>query len=276
VMECARGAKRAVLRDDTSHTRTRVRRRALIGALHFLQPPARLAGRLRAGLSPWRRPHRRGVRLAVPWWRTMSVWSESWQSVEARLRRVEECLRNAAAPAWRGGEFDRWDLDVRGGPLGAARLRMVLEEHGAGKQMVRFRSWPRCSKGATALAASSAAVAVLAGINDGGLVALVLGAIAVTIVAWILHDCATAAGILWSAVSGGSIEPTYDAPGEAVRLTYEFAAGPTKAPSVGQVPSEALQRASLTRSLSGNGHLVTGDSDPVALAGDARTEDYAP
>jgi GT2 family glycosyltransferase len=276
VVECARGAKRAVLRGDSSDTGTRLRRRALIGALHFLQPPARLAGRLRAGLSPWRRPHRRGIGLAVPRWRTMSAWSESWQSVEARLRGVEARLRDAAAPARRGGEFDRWDLDVRGGPFGAARLRMVLEEHGAGKQMVRFRSWPRCSKGATALAASSAAVAVLAGTNDAGLVALVLGAIAVAILAWILHDCATAAGILLSAVAGGSVEPMYDAPAGAIPLTYEIAAGPTTAPSAGQVASDALGRGSLTRPPSGNGYPVTGDGDHVALAGDGRTEDYAP
>ena len=44
-----------------------------------------------------------------------------------------------------GGEYDRWDVEVRGGTLGAARLFMTVEEHGAGKQLFRFRSWPRFS-----------------------------------------------------------------------------------------------------------------------------------
>src|SRR5207244_12714664 len=35
--------------------------------------------------------------------------------------------------------------EVRCGFLGAARLRMAIEEHGGGKQLVRFRAWPRVS-----------------------------------------------------------------------------------------------------------------------------------
>ena len=34
---------------------------------------------------------------------------------------------------------------MRGGLLGNARLRMVVEEHGGGKQLVRFRTWPKYS-----------------------------------------------------------------------------------------------------------------------------------
>ncbi len=29
--------------------------------------------------------------------------------------------------------------------LGAVRLRMAIEEHGAGRQLVRFRIWPKAS-----------------------------------------------------------------------------------------------------------------------------------
>ena len=42
-----------------------------------------------------------------------------------------------------GGDYDRWDVEVRGGVLAAARLFMTVEEHGAGKQLFRFRRWPR-------------------------------------------------------------------------------------------------------------------------------------
>jgi len=43
----------------------------------------------------------------------------------------------------RGGDFDRWDLEVRGGLFGCARMLMGIEEHGGGKQLVRFRTWPK-------------------------------------------------------------------------------------------------------------------------------------
>jgi hypothetical protein len=41
-----------------------------------------------------------------------------------------------------GGPFDRWDLVVRGGLLASAHILSVAEEHGAGKQMVRFSIRP--------------------------------------------------------------------------------------------------------------------------------------
>src|SRR5205085_2591593 len=42
----------------------------------------------------------------------------------------------------RGGRHDRWDLEVRGGFLGAARLLLGVEEHPGGHQMLRLRWWP--------------------------------------------------------------------------------------------------------------------------------------
>ena len=43
----------------------------------------------------------------------------------------------------RGGDFDRWDLEVRGGLFGYIRAVGMIEEHGAGKQLFRLRAWPR-------------------------------------------------------------------------------------------------------------------------------------
>jgi hypothetical protein len=54
-------------------------------------------------------------------------------------------LRDHGVTVRRGGSFDRWDLEVRGGLLGGARLSMVNEEHGRGQQLLRFRCWPRWS-----------------------------------------------------------------------------------------------------------------------------------
>ncbi len=43
-----------------------------------------------------------------------------------------------------GGDFDGWDLEVRGGRLGGVRALVVVEEHGAGRQLARLRAWPLC------------------------------------------------------------------------------------------------------------------------------------
>ena len=40
---------------------------------------------------------------------------------------------------------------MRGGLLGAVRLLATTEEHGAGRQLVRFRLWPKCSVQGSAL-----------------------------------------------------------------------------------------------------------------------------
>src|SRR5207248_3613885 len=110
-----------------------------------LQPLARLYGRLCHGLTPWRwlSALRADSALALPLPRTHTIWSERWQGPEERLQAIEAALRARGARVHRGGDYDRWDLEVRGGLLGAARTRLAIEEHGAGTQLVRFRSWSR-------------------------------------------------------------------------------------------------------------------------------------
>jgi len=149
----------------------------LTGAMYLLQPLARLVGRLRLGLTPWRR---RGVlRRGGLWPRTIVGWSTSWRSVQARLADIETCLRPQCMSVVRGGEYDRWDIQVRVGPLAAARLRVTAEEHGQGNQLVRVRVWPRPSRGLSALLLVFVALCLLA-INSGDVLsAFLLGLIAV-------------------------------------------------------------------------------------------------
>jgi GT2 family glycosyltransferase len=119
----------------------RFMRRGIVIVLHLMQPAVRQIGRTREGLTPWRL---RGVSgFALPRWRTCTHWSERWRSTEERLADLETELLNHKAVVIRGGNFDRWDLELRGGMLASARLRMTSEEHGAGHQLVRFRLWPR-------------------------------------------------------------------------------------------------------------------------------------
>lgn len=118
--------------------------RCLTGLLFLLQPLARLSGRTRHGLTPWRR--RGEFRFALPWPRTRLSWSEQWQAQHARLLDLEARLRPRCMTVLRGGDHDRWDVHVRLGSFGAARLRVAVEEHGHGRQLVRFRIWPRLSR----------------------------------------------------------------------------------------------------------------------------------
>jgi hypothetical protein len=147
--------------------------------LHLVQPIARLRGRLEHGLAPWRV---RGTRRRL--WRLLrvtSIWREAWKAPEARLESMHAALVQAGSVTARGGDYDDWDLEVRGGLLGGARLRLAVEEHGAGKQMLRSRTWMRVSRSVTALAAAGAAASIWA-FMDGALaigVGLGVGAVAV-------------------------------------------------------------------------------------------------
>ena len=135
-------------------------RRGLTAALFLFQPLARLAGRLRNGLSPWRRRLRPGA--AWPRSRTVQVWSESWRASEARVQELQDSLAANGGFVRSGGPFDRWDLDLRAGPLGGVKIRTAVEEHGSGRQLLRAKIWPRVSAGGAIVAALLAFLTVYA------------------------------------------------------------------------------------------------------------------
>ena len=129
---------------NTSQSRIhRLKLWSLTTFLHLLQPLARLHGRLRGGLTLWRRQETWACSFRFPRPRTSAIWSESWQSSEERLSNIEAMLRHRGTVVVRGGDYDRHDLEVRGGLFGSVRTRMAIEEHGGGKQLIRFRSWPK-------------------------------------------------------------------------------------------------------------------------------------
>ena len=117
--------------------------RGVTAFLHLLQPLARLGGRLSQGLTPWRLRTPDTFRIPTP--RSAELWSERWESVAGRLRTVEETLRAAGGIVRRGDAYESWDLELRGGMAGWARIRTCVEEHGGGRQLVRFRVWPGVS-----------------------------------------------------------------------------------------------------------------------------------
>jgi O-antigen biosynthesis protein len=178
--------------------------RLLTLGLYLLQPLARLTGRLRAGLAPWRPV--RGAALAPPRVWTAHVWREAGQEPAAWLRAIAGRLEAAGAAGRAGGAFDAWDLDVRGGALGGARLLLALEEHGAGRQLARVRAWPAARVGALA-AAGPAILALLAALDGAPVAGLILGIMALALAGRTLYECAAALGQVRAAVQGLDAAP---------------------------------------------------------------------
>lgn len=131
----------------------------LIVGLHIVQPAARLYGRIKFGLTPWRK---RGAgwsweHLCVLKSKTFLHWSEKWHSSEDYLLAVEKRLIEQQMIARRGGDFDRWDLQTGNKLFAYVRCLLTVEEHGGGRQYVKIRS-------TVSLAAFSLAVLLVMGV----------------------------------------------------------------------------------------------------------------
>jgi GT2 family glycosyltransferase len=169
---------------------SRLKLRSLTALLHLLQPVARLWGRLHGGLTPWGRS---SPGFSLPWPRTSTIWSEGWNPPEKTLQSIEASLRAYGVAFRRGGDYDRWDLEVRGGMHGAVRLLMADQVHEAGrKQLLIFRTWPLCSPGVVVLTLLFAALTIAAALDGAWAAAMVLGGVAVLLIIQQLQQCAAA------------------------------------------------------------------------------------
>jgi GT2 family glycosyltransferase len=173
LLQAGLGAARASFPSGPRSRVARLRLQGLTATLHLLHSASRLWGRLRHGLTPWRRHGASG--LSLPRRHTSATWTERWQAPEARLRDLELALRAAGTRVVRGGPYDRWDLQVRGGMFGAVRVLMAIEEHGAGRQLVRVRLWPRYSTPAVMLIVLVAGLSVWARVDHAGVVPVLFG-----------------------------------------------------------------------------------------------------
>jgi len=191
ITQAASSAAHARLRDPSRAALSRWKMRSLIFVLHLLQPAARLWGRVRHGLAPW---HLRGKsRWTLPRPRQLTIWSERWQPHTEWLEALEGALRDARAAVKRGGEYDRYELAVSGGPCGSARVQMAVEEHGEGRQYLRFRVWPKLRRGLfTSLFAGALAAAAFSDQAFGVAAVLASGALALPLSA--LRECGRAQG----------------------------------------------------------------------------------
>ncbi len=122
---------------------------------------------------------------------TSSMWSERYKAQEQRLDVLKATLREEAACVLLGGEHDRWDLEVRGGFFGAARLLMGVEDHGGG-QLVRLRCWPYIPTRGPVLTVGFAALSLGALHDDAWPAAAVLGLVALLSAVRTLEQCGAA------------------------------------------------------------------------------------
>jgi hypothetical protein len=121
--------------------------------------------------------------------RRMSVWTSRWEVPSSRLESVEEGLREKRKPVRRGGPYDRWDLHLSGGLLGAARMRMVCEDGDKGYQYARFEISPRYSVSAVVFICSLASAALAAGLGGAWSVSLILAACGFAVVRAMVRQC---------------------------------------------------------------------------------------
>jgi hypothetical protein len=139
--------------------------------------------------------------LALPLPRERTVWHERWRAPAAHRAACERALLRHGLLVRRGGPYDRWDLELRAGALGCARVLLAVEEHGQGRQLVRARLRPCGSRPALAGALACAAAAV-------GLTALgawpLAGATLLTgaaLALWVLRDTMAATGAMLRALA---------------------------------------------------------------------------
>ncbi|HEV2394749.1 MAG TPA: glycosyltransferase [Verrucomicrobiae bacterium] len=178
----------------------RLKRSIVTSCLHFIQPAARLWGRLCHGLTPWRR--RGSGQLVMPLPQAIDLWCQGdWQSAEQRLKSFEDTLRARGAAVIRGGAYDRWDLEVRGGLLGTARLMLVIEEHGEGRQYVRMRLWPIAKLSVLLAALLFACFAIVAALDLEWTAWALLNVPAILLVGRTLYECASSMSAIRQVVS---------------------------------------------------------------------------
>jgi O-antigen biosynthesis protein len=178
--------------------------RAVVAYLHFIQPIARLRGRIRGMLAPpevalpqAKRQASRGPRPALKEaWRALLLisgsvtedryWSESWTSADRVLAKITEWLRRSRAVRTieidEGWSDDR-DVSVFVGRWAWLDIRALVEDHGAGKGLLRVSTHLRPTTfgvvaavvlGAALLIAASTGVALRRPLPGGGAALLML------------------------------------------------------------------------------------------------------
>lgn len=200
VVQAAASAAKAAFPTPRHRSGERFRLRLITAGLHLAQPLARLKGRLTHGLTPWRQ---RGDSPAS--WRVREqhvLWSEVSQPVGAWLEHLCGALRGLHVVVMRGGDFDAWDLEVLVGRLGRARLLFAIEEHGGGRQLLRFRCSAHVAAVVGAPVVAAGALAATAAVHSAWTAAATLGFSAAAVGLIAAAQAAAAVGAVRAAITG--------------------------------------------------------------------------
>jgi hypothetical protein len=139
--------------------------------------------------------------MVLPRSRNFAIWSErQWRSAEQRLQALDALMRESGAAVVRGGDFDRWDLESRGGLFGSARAQMVIEEHGDNKQLVRLRVWPVGQPLALIVSLVFAAMAMVSATRLDWWAWAALNIPALALLYRVLYECGTAMSVIVDAI----------------------------------------------------------------------------
>jgi len=205
-------------------TRNFLQKVRLIGVttiLHLLQPFARLFGRVRWGLTPWRWV--KAESPSLPGTSSVVLWSEVWHGAQDRLKGVEAALKQIGVVVRRGGDFNNWDLEIRSGLLGSARLRMVAEEHGQRRQLVRWRVSPKCSGIGLVVLSTLIAISVGAGIASAWTACVTVTMMGLLLGLSVLQECEVATAFAIRAIQEREVEQS------SVELVFGMFRGATHA-----------------------------------------------
>ncbi len=195
--------------------------RLLIVLFHIIQPLARLSGRIKHGLTPWRM---RGVRAKLqrltflkP--KILMHWSEGdWKASETWLEEIEQRIIGLKARVKRGGDFDRWDIKVKNGIFSTAQGLLTIEEHGANKQYLKFRYWVNYSIPGLVLIVLLSTIAVFAAGDKSWIVSALFAFLAVGLTGKYVFDCASVVNCLVVGFLKLSQEEQKERPSELIKL----------------------------------------------------------
>jgi GT2 family glycosyltransferase len=177
----------------------RLGRWLVITFLNLLQPLARLVGRVHDGLSPlrWRAP----VEFRLPRRISTAMWTEHWREPDVWVRHTRDAINRERTRVIDGSPYDRWDIEVPGGALAAARLLIAVEDHGGGMQYVRFGTWPKYSGAGLAVIAFLGSAVGAAATSAAWTVAVILASITALVITRIAQEAGRALAIVERAIA---------------------------------------------------------------------------
>ncbi len=166
----------------------------LTAFLHIIQPLARLDGRLTYDFTSRQKQRIDNLPFEFIFQKSryFNLWSENWKSNEDWLHLIETNLIESKTKVRRGGEFDRYDLETNVGMFAFCRGLFVIEEHGAGKQLVRLRCQARYSMFGIIPFIILATLALFAVFDNSLFAAAILSAFSLLIGIAMLRDAARA------------------------------------------------------------------------------------